>query len=321
MVVRLALALLLVVVAAAGAAADEAATWPERPVKVIVPAPAGGGSDAVARVLAQRLGEMLPQRFIVENRPGVMIAANAVAKAEPDGYLLLMASPLEVALAPHLYRTMSYDPATDLAPVSLVAWTPLVIAAHPSFPASTPAEFLAAIARAPTDYAHPGVGSAHHLTAEYVNRLARGKLVPVPYRGAAPALTDTVSGQVKLTVSGLPPALPFLQSGDLKGIAVTSRRRSALLPDLPALAETAGFEDLDASNWFGLVAPRGTPPAVVARLNRAVVEALGDERVRAVLSAQAAEPVGNSPAAFAAFIRQEAAKYGRMAALIGLVPN
>ena len=304
-------------------AQDPAQSWPDRPVKIVMPYPAGGGGDGVARVIAQKLGEIFPQRFIVENRPGAsgMVGTNSVAKAEPDGYTLLVASPVEVALAPNLFKSMSYDPFKELAPVSLIAWTPLIIAAHPDFSASTPAELLALIRKQATDYSHPGIGSSHHITGEYINKLSGGKLVGIPYRGAAPALTDALAGQVKLTIAGLPPAVAFLQAGSLKGIAVTSAKRSPLFPNIPALAETKGFEDVDTTNWFGLFAPRGTPPAIVEKLHQAVVEALKDEKVREVLRSQAAEPVGDTPAQFAAFLRAEAAKYAKILQLTGIKSN
>ena len=309
---------LVALLAQTGAPAS-AQSWPEHIVKVIVPYPAGGGGDATARIISQKLGELLGQTFVVENRQGAsgMVGANAVAKADPDGYTLLVCSPAEISLAPHLFTNMTYDPMTDLRPISMIGWTPLVIIAHPSFPALTPEKFIAHIKANSTDYSHPGVGSSHYLTAEYIKKLVGAQLVPIPYRGAAPALNDAVSGQVKLTISGLPPAVPLLQAGTLKGIAVTSRKRSPLFPDLPALAETKALEDVDTTNWFGVLAPKSTPQPIVDKLNRSIVQALKDERVVSLLKAQALEIVGNSPAEFAAFIRAEHAKYGKIVELTG----
>jgi tripartite-type tricarboxylate transporter receptor subunit TctC len=222
-----------------GCASAQAEKWPERPVHLIVPYAAGGGTDTVARVLAQKLSGVFGQQFVVENRTGAsgMIGATAVAKSDPDGYTLLVASPAEVALNPNLFKNMAYDPAKDLAPITLLAWTPLVLAAHPSLAASTFEELLALARKQEVNFSSPGIGSSHHLTGEYINALQHTKLVHVPYRGATPAITDAVSGQVKLTISGMPPVVPFLQSGALKAIAVTSKKRSPLFPDIPAMAE------------------------------------------------------------------------------------
>ena len=297
-----------------------AQTWPDRPVRIIVAFPAGGGSDTVARVLANKLGETFSQRFFVENRPGAsgMIGAQVVAKADPDGYTLLVGSPAEIALNQALFTEMAYDPEKDLAPVTLLAWTPLAIAAHPSFEASSVSEFLKLAQTRPVDFSTPGIGSAMHLTGEYINKLISAKLVHVPYRGAAPAVTDAVAGQVKLTITGMPPLVPFFQSGGLKAIAVTSKNRSPKFPDLPAMAETPGFEDFDFTNWFGLFARAGTPATILDRLHKAAVDALRDPRVQDVLKTQAAEPVGNTPVEFRQFIRAEAARYSKIVQLTGI---
>ena len=297
-----------------GCASAQAQKWPERPVHLIVPYAAGGGTDTVARVLAQKLSGIFGQQFVVENRTGAsgMIGAAAVAKSEPDGYTLLVASPAEVALNPNLFKDMTYDPVKDLAPITLLAWTPLVLAAHPGLAASTFEELIALARKQEVDYSTPGIGSSHHLTGEYINALSHTKLVHVPYRGATPAITDAVSGQVKLTISGMPPVVPFLRSGALKAIAVTSKKRSPLFPDIPAMAEFKGFEDTDFTNWFGLLARTGTAPDILDRLQKAAAEALGDAQVREILANQAAVPVGDTPAEFRDFIRSEAVKYARI---------
>jgi len=294
--------------------------WPQRPVRLVVPYAAGGGTDAVARVLALKLGDAFGQRFVVENKPGAsgMIGAQAVAKGDTDGGSFLVASPAEVALNQNLFKDIAYDPLTDLTPVTLLAWTPLVLAAHPTFPASTPAELLALARAQSIDFSSPGVGSSHHLTGEYINKVAGTKLVHVPYRGAAPAVADAVGGQVKLTISGMPPVVPFLQSEKLKAIAVTSAKRSPAFPAIPALAETKGLEDFDFTNWFGLLARTGTPQPILDKLAKAAVAALRDPQVRDILQGQAAEPVGNTPAEFGKFIRAESAKYARIVELTGV---
>jgi tripartite-type tricarboxylate transporter receptor subunit TctC len=311
---------LLLACVATAFAWGSAAAWPDRTVRLIVPYPAGGGTDIVARVLAQKLSDAFRQQFIVDNRPGAsgMVGAQIVARAEPDGYTLLVASPAEVALNPTLFKQMSYDPAKDLVPVTLLAWTPLVLAAHPSFEASNPAELIKIARTRQVDFSTPGIGSAMHLTGEYISKVAGLKLAHVPYRGAAPAVTDAVAGHVKLTIAGMPPVEPFLQSGQLKVLAVTSRQRSRLHPDIPAISETAGFEDADFTNWFGLLARAGTAVDILDRLQRIAAQALRDPEVRRILSAQAAEPVGGTSAEFRDFIHAEAAKYGKIVELGGI---
>ncbi len=294
--------------------------WPQRPVRFIVPFAAGGGTDIVARVLAQRLGDTLGQPFVVENKPGAsgMIGAQAVAKGDADGHVFLIGSPAEIALNQHLFAKMSYAPETDLVPITLLAWTPLVLAAHPSLEVDTPAQLITLARARSVDFSSPGIGSAHHLTGEYMKKLQSLQLVHVPYRGASNAVTDAVAGQVKLTISGMPPVVPFLQGGQLKAIAVTSKRRAPMFPGIPALAETPGFEDFDFTNWFGLMARAGTPPFILERISKAAVIALKDEKLRAVLAQQAAEPVGNTPAEFHQFVREESAKYAKIVKLTGV---
>ena len=207
---------------------------------------------------------------------------------------------------------MTYDPLKDLTPVTLLAWTPLIIAANPKLPASTPQELIALAKKEQVLFSTPGIGSSHHLTGEYINYLQHTKLVHVPYRGAAPAITDTLSGQVMLTIAGMPPVVAHLKSGGLKAIAVTSKKRSPQFPDVPAMSEIKGFEDFDFTNWFGLLAPTGTPAPILAKLQKASVDALKDEQVKSILASQAAVAVGDTPAEFHDFILAEAAKYKKI---------
>ncbi len=294
--------------------------WPQRPVRLIVPYVAGGGTDSVTRVLAQKLGESLGQRFFVENKAGAsgMIGTQAVAKGDPDGYTFLIATPAEVAINPSVFKDIAYDPLVDLTPVTMLAWTPLLLAAHPSLPASSAVELISLARDRPLNFSSPGIGTAHHLTGEYINKLHATQLAHVPYRGAAAAVTDTVGGQVTLTISGMPPVVPHLQAGALKAIAMTSKRRASKFPDIPSLAETKGFEDFDFYNWFGLFARAGTPQPILDKLAAASVLILQDHQIRAVLETQAAEPVGNTPTEFRDFIRAEAAKYGKIVAITGV---
>jgi tripartite-type tricarboxylate transporter receptor subunit TctC len=294
--------------------------WPARPVRLVVPYPAGGGTDIIARVLGQKLGETFGQTFIVENKSGAsgMIGAQAVAKGSPDGYTFLVATSAEIALDQHLFTEMAYDPLTDLTPVTLLAWTPLVLAAHPGLQAATASELIELARLQPLDFSTAGFGSAHHLVGEYINKLGSTHLVHVPYRGAAPAVSDAVSGHVKLTIAGMPAVLQLLKSGQLKALAVTSKHRSPAFPGVPALAETRGFEDFDLPLWFGLLARSGTAQPILESLAKAAAAALQDPKVREVLQTQAAVPVGNTPAEFGDFIRSESAKYAKIVKLTGV---
>jgi tripartite-type tricarboxylate transporter receptor subunit TctC len=301
-------------------AAAFAQDWPQRPVRLIAPYPAGGGVDTIARVLAQKLGDAFGQRFVVENKAGASgtIGAQTVATAQPDGYTLLIATPAETAVARHVFKDMSYDPLTDLTPITLLAWTPIVLAAHPGLQASNPTELVKLAKAGPVNFSSPGVGTTYHLTGEYLNKKQSTQLVHVPYRGAAPAVSDTVGGQAKLTISGMPPVVQFLHAGTLKAIAVTSKQRSPSFPNIPAMAEMKGLEDFDFTNWFGLFARTGTPQPILDQLAKSSVAILQDPQVREVLSTQAAEPVGNTPAEFREFIRAESAKYAKIVELTGI---
>jgi tripartite-type tricarboxylate transporter receptor subunit TctC len=294
--------------------------WPQRPVRLIVPYVAGGGTDSVARVMAQKLGESLGQRFVVENKAGAsgMIGTQAVAKGDADGYTFLIATPAEIAINQSIFKDMAYDPLADLTPVTMLAWTPLLLAAHPSLQASSAEELIDLARTRPLNFSSPGIGTAHHLAGEYINKLHSTQLVHVPYRGAAAAVTDTVGEQVMLTISGMPPVVPHMEAGALKAIAVTSKRRAAKFPDIPTLAQTKGLEDVDFYNWFGLFARSGTPQPILDRLAKATVAILNDPQVRTVLETQAAEPVGNTPTEFRDFIRAEAAKYEKIVAITGV---
>jgi tripartite-type tricarboxylate transporter receptor subunit TctC len=311
------LVLIALLVVVSGAASAE--QWPSRPVRLVVPYPAGGGTDVVARVLAQRLAAKLGQPFVVENKPGGtgIIAGQAVTRASPDGYTLLVATPNEVVTNPTMFAEAGYRPQTDLTPVVLIAWTPFVLAAHPSLHAADLRELVALARSERLDYSIPGIGSLHHLIGQHINTVQSLQLVPIPYRGAAPAVSDAVSGHVKLTIAGLPVALPFIRGEQLKPIAVTSRERSPALPDVPAMAETEEFKDVDFSNWFGLLAPAGTDAQVIDILSKSTISAVSDPKLREVLETQAAVPAGVGPDEFGAFIRVEAARYAKVLALSG----
>src|SRR6185437_10057035 len=241
-------------------------TFPSRPIRIVVPFAAGGATDLIARVVGQKLTESLGQAVVVENRPGAsgMIGADLVAKAPPDGYTLLMASTAEIAINPSLYSKMSYDPQKDLAPITLAGVTPLILVVNPASPLHSVADIVKEAKAHPgtISFASAGNGSVQHLSGELVKVLTSTDMVHVPYKGAAPALTDVLSGQVTMFFSGMPPAMPHVKSGKLRALAVTTPKRSPAAPDVPTMAE-AGVQGFDISNWFGLLAPAGTPPGIL----------------------------------------------------------
>lgn len=297
--------------------------WPSKPVKIVVPYPAGGGTDIVARLLAERLSDSLGQRVIVENKPGAggMIGADNVAKSAPDGYTLLVSSPAEIVINGYIFPRMTYDAQKDFAPISLLAITPLIIAAHPSANIASLQDLLAQLAAKPgkLNYSTPGVGSAHHLAGEYLKKMAAVDMLHIAYKGAAPAVQDAVSGQVMLTISGLPTVMAHIKAGALKPVAVTSAKRAPAFPGVVALAELGDkYRDLDINNWFGFFAPAGVAKDIIEKLRAATVKALSAPLMQERLAQQGAEAVGNSPEEFRAFIIAEAAKYARISAVTGI---
>lgn len=294
-------------------AGGASAQYPSRPVHLIVPFPPGGVTDLVGRIIAQRLSEGLGQPIIVENRGGGAgsIGALAAARSSPDGYTLFMGTATH-AINATLMPNTGYDLTRDFAPISLVASVPLLLAVHPSVPAKDVKE-LVAYARAQkgrANFASGSSGSASHLAGEMLKTMASVDMTHVPYKGGGPALQDLLAGHVSIMFENMPSILPHVQSGKLRGIAVTGRKRSAAMPDLPTMIE-AGFPDFEAGSWYGLYAPAGTPPEIVTRLHAEVVKALKTPEMQKQLSAQGAEPVGNSPQEFAAFIRSEIAKWAK----------
>ena len=303
-----ALCALAALMPAAGSAA-----FPEKPVRIVVPFPAGGATDVVARTLGQRLSQMWGQPVVIENRPGAggNIGADLVAKAPPDGYTLLMASSAEVAINPYLYKSMPFDPARDLAPVSLVASAPLVLLVHPSVPATTVPQLIAFIKANPgTTCANSGSGGPQHLAAEQFRLLTGTTITHVPYKGGAPAVTDLLGGQVQMFFAGLPPSLPHIRSGRLRALAVTTKDPSPLLEGVPAVSATVpGF---DISNWQGMFAPAGTPPAVIERISADIARIAHEKAFADQLAAQGAGSAPLAPAAFGAFLDAERSKYARL---------
>ena len=321
---RLGLTLSLAMLAAfaANAVADD---YPNKSIRVIVGFPPGGINDIVARVVGERLGQSLGQAIIVENRPGAggTIGADLVAKSRPDGYTLLMGSVSNIAMAPSQYKALPYDPAKDFAPVVLVAAAPNVLVFHPEFPAQSVKELIALARQKPgaINYASAGLGTSNHLTVELLQVMTGVQLNHVPYKGDAPGTADVVAGQVPMIFPTLPVALPFIKSGKLRPIAVSSAARSSLLPDIPTVAESGGLPEFEVSVWVGIFAPAGTPKEIVSRLNSEIAKIVRVPGVRERLAGLGAEPVGDTSEHFAAYIKAELAKWSRVAKAAGITPN
>ena len=298
----------------AGRAAD---AYPERSIRLLVGYPAGGGVDFVARALARRLGEILRQPVVVENRAGASgsLAADAVAKSRADGYTLLLASPGEVIAGPIAGQKTPYDPVVDLVAVALAGETPLGIAVHPSVAAADLPQLLAA-ARGPDSrlsFGTPGAGSTMHFAGESLNQLAGVAMLHVPYRGAAPAVTDLIGNQVPMVIVGLPPLVAQARQGRLRLLAVTTEKRSTTLPEVPAVAELPGMKGFHFSNWMGLFAPARTPASVVDLLGVTVRQVVSEPAVREQLLGAGVEPAGLRGADFDAFLRSERQRYQAIA--------
>ena len=291
--------------------------YPNRSIRIIVPYPAGGGVDFVARTVGQRLSEVVGQAVVVENRSGASgsIGAAAVAGSAPDGYTLLLASPAEVVVGPLAGQKVPYDHERAFAPVTLVGETPLAIVAHPSAGVKDVAELIAAARKEPSrySYATPGNGSSMHFAGESLNALGGITLMHVPYKGAAPAVTDLLGGQVPIGIVGMPPVVQPTKAGKLRMLAVTSTRRSPTLPDVPTVAELKGMDGYRFTNWMGLFAPAGTPAEAVDRLAKEIAAIVREPAVRDKLLSQGVVGEGNTPEEFVAFLKGEAERYGRIA--------
>jgi tripartite-type tricarboxylate transporter receptor subunit TctC len=302
--------------AALAATPARAQTWPERPIKILAGYPAGGGIDLVARLFAEQMKTSFNQTVIVENRPGAsaMIASNAVAKAAPDGLTLLMAASGEVAINQHLYGTrMTYDPARELAAVALVGIVPCVVVVAAETPVKDARELIAYARanRGKLSFSSSGIGNPQQLAGELMNHMAGTDVLHVPYRGSAPAVTDVATGAVTMSFASLAAALPLMQDGKLRAVAVTSRERMPQLPDVPALAEAGPeLKDYELLNWFGLFATGGTPEPVVTRLNVLVNAGLSEPKIAELLRVQGIVPRPMSAPDYQAFVRAETEKFG-----------
>jgi len=318
MIVRL--APLVLVLAAPFAPAQD---YPSRPIRLVVPYAAGGPVDIMARFTGQRFTEQLGVQVVVDNRPGANgnIGGEIVARAVPDGHTLFVGANGPIAVNPSLYSRMPYDPLKDLAPVGQVAASALIMVTHPSVPAASVGEFIA-LAKAKAgglNYASSGSGSTSHLCTELLRTMTGIALTHIPYKGAGPALTDLVGGQVQMMITGVSSTLPFLKASKLRGLGVTSEKRVPALPDVPAIGETVrGYEVV---TWYGIFAPNGTPKPIVDRLYGAIVGAMGSADARERMAALGAEPAVLAPDRFAPMIRTELGKWSRVVKAAGMKPE
>ncbi|MBB5688200.1 tripartite tricarboxylate transporter substrate binding protein [Roseomonas alkaliterrae] len=297
-------------------AAARAQAWaPTRAIRFVVPFPAGGATDVVARVLGERMQETLGQPVVVENRTGAggNIGVENVVRSPADGHTILMGTTGTLTVNPHLYSTLGFDPLRDLAPVSMAFTTDHVLIVNPQVPARTAQEFLALVRGQPgrLSYGSAGAGSSTHTVPELFKLAARVDITHVPYRGSAPALNDVVAGNVQVMLDQIPSAIGQIQAGRVRALAVTGARRSALLPDVPTMAEI-GLPEAQATSWGAVMAPAGTPAPAIARLNAAIRDALAQQAVRDRLAAAGAEGVASSPEELAAYLRAESEKWARV---------
>ena len=308
-------------VAFAGAAHGQ--SYPVKPVRMIVPFVPGGNTDIIARVFAPAMSEIIGQQIVVENRGGAggVIGTEVVARATPDGYMILMVSAGHT-INPAMVKKLPYDSVKDFAPISIIADVPTAFVVHPSLPAKTVKEFVA-IARArpgQINYSSAGVGTVGHLAAELLSSLTKIKLVHVPYKGTGQAMVDLVAGQVQMQFPSMPAALQHVHTGRLRMIAQTGKQRSAAAPTTPTMEE-AGVPGFVVSSGFGLMAPAGTPRAVINQLHAALVKALNDPRVKENLAKQGAEVVASTPDEYDQFNRAEIAKWIKVVAQAGIAPE
>ncbi len=300
------------------AAARAASDYPSNTIRILVGYPAGGGVDIVARLLGEHMRQSFHQTVIVENRSGAsaMIASNAVAKAPPDGYMLLAAASGEVAINQHIFKTMSYDPARELAPLALIGIVPCVVVVAEKTPVHDPKELIA-YARANTgklSFSSSGVGNPQQLAGELMNSMAGLKVLHVPYRGSAPAVTDVATGAVTMSFSSLAAALPLIKSGQLRAVAVTSKERMPQLPEVPPLREgDPSLADYELLNWFGMFTPTKTPDEVMKRLNEDIHAALTEPSIKDKLLIQGIVPQPMNVEEFSKFVRSESEKFKQIA--------
>ena len=316
--------LLAAVLAAGNGGAMAQAQYPVKPVRLIVPYPPGGGNDTLARIFGQKLTEALGQQIVVENRPGAgtIIGTASVARAAPDGYTLLLSSIATHAFSPFLYAKPGYDPIKDFAPVTLLVIAPTVLVVNPALPVGSLKELIALAKRRPgqLEFASAGTGSSAHMLGETFKSLAKIDIVQVPYKGGAPAIIGTISGEAQMMADPAASVLPHVKSGRLRALAVARASRLPDLPAVPTFAE-AGMPEYTASAWYSVHAPAKTPHDIVARLNKELVRIVNLPDIRDKLKDLGSDGVGNSPEAFGQFVLVEHAKYGKLIKEMGVKPE
>jgi tripartite-type tricarboxylate transporter receptor subunit TctC len=305
--------LLITLALAAFCSTAAAQNYPAKTVRMVVGYPPGGPTDLIARIVSQKLSESWGQQVIVDNRPGAsgMIGAELTVRAAPDGYTLLMV-PVTYAVTPSLYPKMTYDAAKDLAPVAQVAAAPFILVVHPTLPVKTVKDLITLARSRPAqlNYASASTGGMPHLAGELFNTMTGVKMIHIPYKGAAPATTDLLAGQVQLMFNNMLSAMPQVKNGRLRAIAVTSTKRSAAAPELPAIAETVpGYE---ASGWYAALAPAATPRELIAKINNDMNRIMKMPDVMQRLAGDGVEAVGTTPEQFGAYLRSEISKWGKV---------
>ena len=298
-----------------------AQNYPTRAITLVIPFAPGGSTSIVGRGIADKMSELLGEKVVVDNRPGAggTVGTKAVAKSEPDGYTLVLGYTGTLAIGPSLYKNVGYDQRKDFAPIGLVGNAPNSLVVHPSFPAKTVAELIAYAKANPgkVNFGSAGAGTASHITGEYFARSAGVTLVHIPYKGTGPALTDLLGGHIPMAFAPIPASHPNVSAGKLRALAVTSAARSGLLPDVPTMAE-AGLSDFDASLYYGLAAPAGTPRPVIDKLNKVLREALASDEVRRQLGADGTDITPGTPEDYAAFIDKDEKKWSQLVKASGV---
>ncbi len=318
------LSLIALLLAGALAADALAQAYPVKPVRLIVPFPPAGGNDVFARLLAQKLGEAWKQQVLVENRPGAggNIGTEFAARAAPDGYTLLLGHTGTLAINPALYTKPGYDPQRDFAPISLLASAPLVLVVHPGTAIRSVGDIVAMARARPggLNYASSGNGTGSHLSGELLQALAGIRLTHVPYKGTSPAITDVIGGQVPMMFSVIPTALPQIRAGRLRAIAVTGAQRMPQMPEVPTVAES-GLPEFESTLAYGILAPRGTPAAVLEEIRAQIARVAATREYRERIEFEGAVPLQGTPAEFAALIRAQAEKWGKLIRASGIKPE
>jgi len=313
----------LAVLAAIAALPAAAQTYPNRPIRLVVPSSPGGGTDITGRIVANKLSEQLGQQVVVDNRAGAgtIIGIEIAAKAPPDGYTLLMGLST-LAINPSMYAKLPYDALRDLAPISLAVLSPNILTVHPSVPAKTVKEFIALAKAKPgtITFGSAGQATSPHLSGELLKVLAKIDIVHVPFKGSGQSVISSISGEIAANFPSVPTAIPYIKAGKLRGLGVTMAKRTAALPDVPSIAE-AGVPGYEATQWFGMLAPAGTPRPIIDRLNHEIVKLLKSPEVRDRLIADGTDPAPTTPEEFGAYIKSETEKWTKVIKAAGIKPQ